>query len=99
MLNVILRQVEGLQAGQTRQSSDSLDVVLRQVELLKMEVVEVFDLLNLVLAKREQCETLVAREALNAGDFVVVEAQVLHVGIEHDVLNHLDLVVRVVNHF
>ena len=99
MLNVILRQVEGLQAGQTRQSSDSLDVVLRQVELLKMEVVEVFDLLNLVLTKREQCETLVAREALNAGDFVVVEAKMLHVGVEHDVLNHLDLVVRVVNHF
>lgn len=42
-----------------------------------MQIVEIFNLLNLVLAQREQSKTLVAREALDFSDFIVVEAHVL----------------------
>lgn len=69
---------------------------MRQTQFFNVEVVEVFNLLNLVGPQRQQLQTLVRAEALDSSNFVFIQVELLEVGVQLAVFDLLDLVACVV---
>ena len=74
-------------------------MVLRQVELLQIQVVKVFDARYFILAEGQRDQALVTRDSFNLFYFVVVQAEMFDVWVETNVFNRLDIIVRVIYHF
>ena len=99
MPDMVLGEVELLEVRKAAQAGDLADLVLGQVQVFKVEFVQVLNFRNLVHAKGEGRQTFVAGQAFNFADLVVIEAQKLYVGIKADVFDSFNLVVRVVDNF
>ena len=99
MSDMILREVQLLQVQQLAEACDLTNLVLRQVQVFQVEPVEILNLRDLIHSEGERDQALVADETLNLADLVVIEAEKLHVGVEADVFNNFNLVVRVVDDF
>ena len=93
MPDVVLGEVELLEVRKHAQTSNLADLVLAEVQVFKVESVQVLNLSDLVHAKREGCQALIAIQALNFADLVIIKAQKLHVGIETNVFDHFNLIV------
>lgn len=96
-LQRVSAQVQGSKDGQVGQTSDLLDLVERQVEFLKPQVVQVFDHFNGVDVQRKHLQGFVVLKTLDLADVVVIQQQVLQVLILACVFNFADAVTRIVN--
>ena len=95
----VLGNVELAEAGQVAEATDPRDWIVGKAELLEVQAVQVLNFRDIVLPKWEGDEALIAHNALNLVNLIAIKAQNFQVRIKADVLNHSDLIVRIVDFF
>lgn len=79
--NVVLGQVQGPEHRQRFKFDDLAEVVGANEQFLEPQVFQVFDFANLVAVEAEDSQALVGREPIDFLNLIVVQIQVLQVGV------------------
>jgi len=91
--NVVPGKVKGAQEGQVSKTRDLGELVLCQVKLLEVDLLNVFNLPDLVLVERQNAQVTVLLQIFDGHNAVLVQEELAQVGVLGHIINLSDFVI------